>query len=710
MKRSLQSRRSRAAALLASAAMLAGLAAAPTATAAAPTALAVTAPTSAAATTAAPTAGGAYGSIAPTAAPVVPGRGNTAANLFQWTWNAVAAECTRTLGPNGYAYVQVSPPQEHVQGGAWWTSYQPVSYRLESKLGTRAEFAAMVDTCGDAGVKIIADTVINHMAGADSSGTGSGGSSYGVDSFPGLYGRNDFNDCRSNISNYGDRWQVQHCRLVSLQDLRTGSDYVRTKIADYMNDLIGLGVAGFRIDASKHMPAADLEAIKAKLTDRNVFWVHEVIGSAGEPIQPSEYLGSGDSHEFQYARNLAGYFDGNIAGIRGISNGLLASDRAGVFVDNHDTERDTHGTMNYRWGAKYVLGNVFLLGYDYGWPTVYSGYRFTDRDAGAPMSGGRVQDASCANTAVWTCTHDWTEIAGMVGFRNAVGSAPVTRWWDNGANAIGFGRGDRGYVAINNRGSTLQQTFQTSLPAGTYCDVVASRTCATTVTVDYSGRFAAQIPQYGALAIHVGARTGGGPTEPTDPAQATTVFYSTNQGWAAPRIHYRVGSGAWTTAPGETLAPACAGWVKRTVTTGGQPITAAFNNGSGTWDNNGGSDYRLTGAVAAVKDGRVTASDPCAGGSPDSTTVFYATDRGWSDSHVHYRVGSGAWTEVPGERLAPACAGWVSRTLASGGQPITAAFTNGSGSWDNNGGADYRLTGTHVAVRGGQATAGNPCP
>src|SRR5690606_27553614 len=98
------------------------------------------------------------------------------------------------------------------------------------------------------------------------------------------------------------------------------------------------------------------------------------------------------------------------------------------------------------------------------------------------------------------------------------------------------------------------QTFQTSLPAGTYCDVVASRTCAETITVDDSGRFSAQIPQYGALAIHVGARAGDvptDPTDPTDPAEATTVFYSTSQGWSAHRMHYRVGSGAWTTAPGE---------------------------------------------------------------------------------------------------------------------------------------------------------------
>ncbi|MEI2659120.1 MAG: hypothetical protein V9G11_03205 [Bifidobacterium adolescentis] len=37
-------------------------------------------------------------------------------------------------------YVEVSPPQESIQGTQWWTSYQPVSYKLDSKLGTEAEF------------------------------------------------------------------------------------------------------------------------------------------------------------------------------------------------------------------------------------------------------------------------------------------------------------------------------------------------------------------------------------------------------------------------------------------------------------------------------------------------------------------------------------------------------------------------------------------
>jgi len=62
------------------------------------------------------------------------------AQMFEWTWDSVAAECTNYLGPAGYGFVQVSPPQEHVQGSEWWTDYQPVSYQLISKRGNRSQF------------------------------------------------------------------------------------------------------------------------------------------------------------------------------------------------------------------------------------------------------------------------------------------------------------------------------------------------------------------------------------------------------------------------------------------------------------------------------------------------------------------------------------------------------------------------------------------
>ena len=98
---------------------------------------------------------------------------------FQQSWKTIGDECTKTYGPEGVKYVQVSPPQESIQGTQWWTSYQPVSYKLDSKEGTEAEFKNMVRQCKAAGVGVIADTVINHTTGVDKTqGTGTAGSPY----------------------------------------------------------------------------------------------------------------------------------------------------------------------------------------------------------------------------------------------------------------------------------------------------------------------------------------------------------------------------------------------------------------------------------------------------------------------------------------------------------------------------------------------------
>ena len=85
---------------------------------------------------------------------------------FQQPWNSIARECTQTYGPAGVAYVEISPPQESIRGTQWWTSYQPVSYRLDSKLGTEKELAHMIEECSAAGVGIIADVVLNQTTGA----------------------------------------------------------------------------------------------------------------------------------------------------------------------------------------------------------------------------------------------------------------------------------------------------------------------------------------------------------------------------------------------------------------------------------------------------------------------------------------------------------------------------------------------------------------
>ncbi len=149
--------------------------------------------------------------------------------MFMWNWDSIAKEC-EFLGASGIDWVQTSPPQEHIRGAAWWTVYQPVSYQIESRLGSREQFRNMVSTCAEHDVDIIADAVINHMTAQDS-GTGYAGTEFTKYEYPGLYTRADFHNCNltpnDQIADYKNLAQVQTCELLGLSDLDTKSEKVQ---------------------------------------------------------------------------------------------------------------------------------------------------------------------------------------------------------------------------------------------------------------------------------------------------------------------------------------------------------------------------------------------------------------------------------------------------------------------------------------------------
>lgn len=50
-----------------------------------------------------------------------------------------------------------------------------------------------------------------------------------------------------------------------MPDLSTGHEYVRKIVVKYLNNLLSIGVSGFRFDASKHMWPEDLLNITQRL-------------------------------------------------------------------------------------------------------------------------------------------------------------------------------------------------------------------------------------------------------------------------------------------------------------------------------------------------------------------------------------------------------------------------------------------------------------
>lgn len=457
--------------------------------------------------------------------------GDVIANLFQWNWPSVAAECTDVLGPKGYGAVQVAPPEDSIRlAGSthpWWEVYQPVGYDLNSRMGNEDQFKSMVATCHDAGVKVYADAVVNHTSGNDQTST----DSYGGDSFDVSakqygqvpYDASDFHsypaDCPNSdmaIDDWNSQTQVQECDLSNLADLKTESEDVRAKIAGYLNKLISYGVDGFRVDAAKHINQSDMADIESRLDDTawggRPYVLQEVaLGGSGN-LAPSAFESNGSVIGFDYADNLKNQFTGNIANLKtfGQSWGLEPSDKDGAMVTNHDTERDG-STLNYKSGSQYTLATEFMLAWGYGiQPTVYSGFAFNSSDDSPPAdSSGFVTGTDCSSTA-WVCTDRTQGVANMVGWHNAARGQSVANWWDNGSNAIAFSRGGKAWIAINNSGSDVTQTFTTGLPAGTYCDVIhgdpaPSGSCTgPSVTVDSSGNADVTVHAGDSVAFYTG--------------------------------------------------------------------------------------------------------------------------------------------------------------------------------------------------------------
>ena len=451
-------------------------------------------------------------------------------HLFEWKWTDVADECETVLGPLGFEAAQVSPPQEHIVLGfhPWWTRYQPVSYSIEqSRSGTRAEFEDMVSRCAAAGVDIYVDAVINHMTAGD--GTGTAGTAYTKYEYPGLYAQSDFHGA-CDVTNYQSEENVQDCELLGLADLDTGSGSVQRKIADYLVELVGIGVAGFRIDAAKHIQPVELDAIVDRVNNAvgpAPYVFAEVIDYGGEAVEARDYYGLGHSSagaaditNFRFhsmARNFLGGGQ-TLSALESLSELSLQmpADKAVVFVENHDTQRDG-GALDYREPDRYRLATVWMLSQPYGFPKVMSSYAFGGRDNGPPSDGGLTRDVSCATSleeaAVgdWVCEHRDPAIAAMVGFRRVVAGTTLANWWDNGADAIAFSRGDRGFVAMSLEAATVTAEATSGLAPGTYCDVLSGGVdggmCAgRSVVVGADGAVELDLEFGEAVALHVDAR------------------------------------------------------------------------------------------------------------------------------------------------------------------------------------------------------------
>lgn len=248
--------------------------------------------------------------------------------------------------------------------------------------------------------------------------------------------------------------------------------------------------------------------------------------------------------EFRHSAEIGRVFNGNDK-LAYLSNwgpawGLLESQDAFIFIDNHDNQRG-HGAggniLTYKNSKKYKMATAFMLAYPYGITRVMSSFAFDNTDqgkknvflffirdsiyffVGPPQdSNGNIisplikPDDTCGNG--WICEHRWRQIYNMIRFTNVVKNTTLNNWWSNGDQQIAFCRGDKGFIAFTNWGD-LKQTLQTCLPSGIYCDVISGtvdsdgKCTGKTINVQIDGKAYIELgynEEDGVLAIHIEAK------------------------------------------------------------------------------------------------------------------------------------------------------------------------------------------------------------
>ncbi|BDA42333.1 Alpha-amylase A [Coccomyxa sp. Obi] len=465
-------------------------------------------------------------------------------HLFEWSWNDVAKEC-EFLGQAGFTGVQVSPPHEDIvvadypdkdiRQEPWWTRYQPVSYKLVSRSGGEEQFVEMVRSCRAHGIDVYVDVVINHMAGGqlqDPPRRGrastpwhyrqSYGDMYSAEDFhrrPGM-GDEQHGNCQIQDQDFFRCYDcVQQCDLGGLADLDTSKTSVQKHITKYLNRLAALGVAGIRIDASKHINHWDLGMILQDVNS-SLYIYHEVLEGCGELVLPTEYTGLGQVIEFRWAQLIWERFlqhDLQFLGSEYMPCGHLASSCALVFVENHDRQSNCHVpdpevpciSLTYQDGELYKTAVAFTLAYPYGSPQVLSSYYYGRHGDGAPRKPVHGGDGAlnCGDGITWVCQHRWPQVANMVQWRKVAGHEAISHWYlSDDHKQVQFSRGNAAMMFINVGDTEFHgRLYNTQLPAGVYCNVLKSGCEKVEILGDGSTAAGVTVGRDSALALHLNA-------------------------------------------------------------------------------------------------------------------------------------------------------------------------------------------------------------
>lgn len=200
--------------------------------------------------------------------------------MHAWSWNfPEIAKNMKLIADAGYTMVQTSPVQHcyNPKGGSkkifdktegnWYYYYQPTDWKIGNQiLGTKEQMKEMLDSAAKYNVRVIVDVLPNHTA-------------FDIDQvsnefYKAVGGRDKMfhSNGLAAIRDYSDRIQCTLEGTGGLPDVNTENPDFQKYYMQFVNELLNMGVRGFRYDTAKHIGVHSDPVDKASGVKENDFW------------------------------------------------------------------------------------------------------------------------------------------------------------------------------------------------------------------------------------------------------------------------------------------------------------------------------------------------------------------------------------------------------------------------------------------------------
>ncbi|SHN80738.1 Glycosidase [Paenibacillus sp. ov031] len=389
---------------------------------------------------------------------------------------------------NIYSLINYSGVNNTAYHGYWARDFK----KTNPAFGTMTDFQNLINTAHAKGIKVIIDFAPNHTSPAMETDTSfaENGKLYNNGTLLGGY-TNDTNKLfhHNGGSDFSTLENGIYKNLYDLADLNHNNSTIDTYFKDAIKLWLDMGIDGIRVDAVKHMPMGWQKNWMSSIYGyKPVFTFGEwFLGSSASDADNTNFANqSGMSLlDFRFNNEVRNVFRDNTSTMVALDSMITstAADYAQVndqvtFIDNHDMDRFKTSAVNNR---RLEQALAFTLT-SRGVPAIYYGTEQYLTGNGDPNNRAKMPSFSKTTTAFNVIS----KLAPLRKTNPAIAYGTTQQRWINNDVYVyerKFGN-NVAVVAVNRNLSTSTSIsgLTTSLPSGTYNDVLAGALSGNNIT------------------------------------------------------------------------------------------------------------------------------------------------------------------------------------------------------------------------------------